>query len=651
MNRIITLLIIVFGAVCSVKAQCTVVNDNGSVTITSSLYTDAIIERYDDGEWVEIGSLSSGEYTDNDADANLKVYKYRFPIDTELGEFSTLRCTVTEGQDDVKLEWNTDDKDISYNIYRKLFAENEFKLIMHTADNTVNEYVDLRISSCLVQYKIEAVREDCNSMGNTVEIAKSDNEQPQIPFFKGIDVDLQTQIPVIKWQPSLSNDTWGYVICQVVQDGTKQPLDTVYGGNAQSYTCTSCSAKDYNYITLCAFDSCLQTSPLTDTYRNVVLKAQRNGCSDPVLLEWNDFTENGDIHPYDIYMSIDDNDFNQIQIGYTSLSYQYDIPVTGDRVRFYVATSQNDESGIHFTSNVIEFAISGQDTLDYIYLENASVSEDNTTVTLEVDLDGEKQVKEYELWRSIDGSGFEKIRTWGYTGASYFVLEDKAELPVSEHLYTYYVSAPDVCSSGLYSKSNTVSPMRLKIDATDNSKIKIVWNMFTPASWRVQQYELYRFSEGDIDDAELVAYTSSTSYTDNSENFVSNTDRVFYYVKASNDNQAGNQQRNYTALSSTSSAKFETLLYIPTAFAPKETSNIRNTLFKPECHFIKNGTYSMKIYNRKGQLLFETNNPDEGWDGTYKDEFCPVGNYVYKIKFVDSDGMEQNKGGVFLLYD
>jgi hypothetical protein len=54
----------------------------------------------------------------------------------------------------------------------------------------------------------------------------------------------------------------------------------------------------------------------------------------------------------------------------------------------------------------------------------------------------------------------------------------------------------------------------------------------------------------------------------------------------------------------------------------------------------------MVIYNRWGQLIFETSNPAEGWDG--KD--APAGVYSWAISYSDMVGkVFQTKGVVTLI--
>ncbi|MBQ0016502.1 MAG: gliding motility-associated C-terminal domain-containing protein [Bacteroidales bacterium] len=62
--------------------------------------------------------------------------------------------------------------------------------------------------------------------------------------------------------------------------------------------------------------------------------------------------------------------------------------------------------------------------------------------------------------------------------------------------------------------------------------------------------------------------------------------------------------------------------------------------------------YECNIYNRSGHLVFSSKNPDEEWDGTYKDKPCPQGVYVYMIRYTtkfDSDRWQIKKGTVTLI--
>ena len=94
------------------------------------------------------------------------------------------------------------------------------------------------------------------------------------------------------------------------------------------------------------------------------------------------------------------------------------------------------------------------------------------------------------------------------------------------------------------------------------------------------------------------------------------------------------------------------IYYIPNTFTPD--GDKYNQVFKPvfTAGFSIDG-FEMLIYNRWGELLFESHNPYAGWDGSYGIEGldCPSGTYSYKvnIKLQDKEEMLIIMGHVNLL--
>jgi gliding motility-associated-like protein len=56
-------------------------------------------------------------------------------------------------------------------------------------------------------------------------------------------------------------------------------------------------------------------------------------------------------------------------------------------------------------------------------------------------------------------------------------------------------------------------------------------------------------------------------------------------------------------------------------------------------------TLVLKIYNRWGELIFESNNKNNGWDGTYKNKIADVGVYGYFLEAICFDGKSFFKKG------
>jgi gliding motility-associated-like protein len=84
--------------------------------------------------------------------------------------------------------------------------------------------------------------------------------------------------------------------------------------------------------------------------------------------------------------------------------------------------------------------------------------------------------------------------------------------------------------------------------------------------------------------------------------------------------------------------------HVPTAFTPNNDG--LNDTFRPVVDYERVHQFSMVIYNRWGQLIFETTYPAEGWDG--KD--APAGVYSWVISYSDMVGkVVKMRGGVTLV--
>jgi gliding motility-associated-like protein len=73
----------------------------------------------------------------------------------------------------------------------------------------------------------------------------------------------------------------------------------------------------------------------------------------------------------------------------------------------------------------------------------------------------------------------------------------------------------------------------------------------------------------------------------------------------------------------------ELLLYVPNCIILDGYSN--NNIFKPVTNYFHPDWYQLYIFNRWGELLFETEDVNQGWDGSYNGVIVEDGVYVWKI--------------------
>jgi gliding motility-associated-like protein len=90
----------------------------------------------------------------------------------------------------------------------------------------------------------------------------------------------------------------------------------------------------------------------------------------------------------------------------------------------------------------------------------------------------------------------------------------------------------------------------------------------------------------------------------------------------------------------------ESILALPNAFAPGRGPN---GIFK----ILQRGQATLqhfRVFNRWGNVVFETRSISEGWDGTFNGAPQPLGVYVYEVQANTYDGQLINlHGNVTLL--
>lgn len=85
----------------------------------------------------------------------------------------------------------------------------------------------------------------------------------------------------------------------------------------------------------------------------------------------------------------------------------------------------------------------------------------------------------------------------------------------------------------------------------------------------------------------------------------------------------------------------EFYIYVPNAFTPN--GDRHNQHF--EVSTVNIADFNIMIFNRWGEKIFESNDQEFKWDGTYKGMMVPDGVYVWVIDFMSNDGYEDRITG------
>jgi gliding motility-associated-like protein len=105
-----------------------------------------------------------------------------------------------------------------------------------------------------------------------------------------------------------------------------------------------------------------------------------------------------------------------------------------------------------------------------------------------------------------------------------------------------------------------------------------------------------------------------------------------------------------TSLSNTADAFPKSTLYIPSAFTP-DGDGVNDAFGAKGKNII---SLKMKIYNRWGELVYESDKLNDTWDGTYKgNAITNTDVFVYTVNAVSVDGkpLPEENGTVTLVAD
>lgn len=204
----------------------------------------------------------------------------------------------------------------------------------------------------------------------------------------------------------------------------------------------------------------------------------------------------------------------------------------------------------------------------------------------------------------------------------------------------YIIDYADVC--GLRSSPGAeVCPINLTASITPTNTVALEWTAY--GGWKdgVDRYVIEKYSR----DGTLIASIpagNALSYTDTGS--PSEADQVYSYrVLAVAVNGTLLSQ---SSVSNTRQAIKNPNLVHPTAFIPN-SSIAENKSFRILGSFID--TYEMRVFNRWGELMFESRDKNVGWDGTYRGIAMPEGKYIFKARITDEAGRTFDYAGSVIL--
>lgn len=475
------------------------------------------------------------------------------------------------------------------------------------------------------------------------------NASPLTPSIVNVDVTVGNDV-VFNWLPSTSPQTHSYIIYYyLVSNGNAVPLDTVYGRFNTTYTdLQGDPSLGSLYYTVAAVDSCGKISAFNILpHHTIFATASTTACQNQVNLNWNKYNNwPQGVKEYQIWVSTNLGAFVQAaSVDSNTLSYSYSGFNDGDSLCIQIRGISAADTNIVSNANILCLKPAIVQPPSYNYITNASVDLQNQ-VTLTWAIDVTAELIFYKVERSGNNTTWDPIAQVPAPVPlnTYEVYIDSVAVVPQHNAYYYQVTAFDSCQNQYLSPY--VKTICLKGELFDYYAGNLTWNNFELQGATVLRYNLYRNFGSGYQLLRTFAPGTNT-YTDSLQQFLAEKGIFCYRIEAVYDLDlpTANIRDTLSSWSNEMCIIHRPIIYIPNAFAPGGL----NSVFKPTIIYGEPQAYSMQIYNRYGGKVFESNDPNLGWDGTDHGKIAQQGGYAYLIQFYANDGVQVERKGMVLL--
>ncbi|MFW5805236.1 MAG: gliding motility-associated C-terminal domain-containing protein [Bacteroidales bacterium] len=479
---------------------------------------------------------------------------------------------------------------------------------------------------------------------------------PDAPVFKSASVVPGSDPAEVNltWLPSDSLDVDSYIIYKV-NTGITQAYDTVWGRLTTSYTddVTMASDEPVTYR-LAARDSLENLSKLTDPHSTMHVVPDYEICDLEIQLEWTDYIGWNNIDHYDVYRNTTGGSFDRIKTVNGNTSEYVDKTLQAFvNYCYYIEAVRSD--GTAAKSNEVCVYTSSYVPPAWINADYASVEGDSIELRFTVDTSGE--VNSYKILRATDSADvFTAIQTIENDNQSKIYYID-TDVEPSKNKYYYKLRSIDPCEN-VSKESNISSNLMVTVESDRMLDHHIAWDEYETYRGGVLEYKVYRHFGYDAPvsvasmDADVFTHSNNISDYVKKKHKLNKTvpHQYCYYVAAVEDSSENPLNIQGVSKSNEVCVSHRPLFFIPNTFYPNSYEEI-NRCFKPMVSFAREDGYKFVVYDRWGIEIFSTKEPYEAWDGSTENRKAPPGKYVYYVRFLDHEGKEFVRSGVFLLYN
>ena len=631
------------------------------------------------GQW-EVASSGSGNYN-FDAQAYCirginRTYYWAGTdsINLDSPESSTL-CSIHlkayQGStpESVLLSWNSpyhvsmDAAGSDFRLQRKTSSMGDWETLLELPDSPNGGSYEDTLGPCLseVRYRIQQVATDgIHVHESNVEVWTVASNASNVPEVSHVNVTSADSLAEVHWvhDPG-DNDNFGYIVYSC-NGGAATPVDTVGEGVFSTVVLNSSAwvaSEEYRVAAINCLGDDDEPMPggASDCARSMHLGVIYRPCDEEAGLAWNrpDLLEGvtqyqvqtKTLQPgsnWEILDVIEDNGSG------SALAYVHNnVPLqTTLRYRIVALGGANQQSA----SNEVEMTFDYQDTPATPVLEAALVRTDlapGVPVEVRVNVGEGYQGHEYELQRlnkdTDSWTGLERKGT-----ANPEVIFTDYDVNTDEFSYRYRIAVYNECEQ-LVSQSQEAETMLLqgfRNDELGMQRHNLSWSLYDGFPFGVDRYEVLVKTTTDPSNYGQPLETmdaNRSNFNRNVSDMTGDPGLFCYQIIAVEVDPEGDLE---AASSNWLCLVEEPVVWLPNAFTPNG-DDLNDwypwTADAPNVGFIGDApegssNFRLSIFNRWGNVVYETESIGTPWDGKVNGKLVPNGVYMVKCQYLDGIG-------------
>lgn len=492
---------------------------------------------------------------------------------------------------------------------------------------------------------------NCDFASNTAGGIFSDQTAPAIPTVTSVTVNPVTGQAELNWAVNTSGDTDGYIVYSC-NGTTVNLIDTVFGiNNTQFSDLLSTPSSGPECYLLSAIDTCYSgtppspnTSPTGSVCNCTIFlsPATYTLCDTSIDFSWSAYTGwSSSVDYYVLVHSIDGINFIPVDtVSGSTLAGIHEFTSITSGIHYYGVIAYSS-SGATSASNIQNINITYPNPPSINYITSVSV---NSSKDIEITLRSEATLVPHKY--ILQRKNLYAPYNWEYhmdltLSATNIVFTD-ADVNSDDVIYDYRVIVQNPCG---YYVDTTNTGRNIRLRGENKSELllnNLNWSNYEDWESGVMEYLVLRSVDGGAETQASSVNSTNLAFSDNLEPFLSSKGQFCYRIEAKSEPISYFPNETFSSFSNEKCLDQEPLIWIPNAMMIHGNNN----LFFPVISFADTSNYTLNIFSRWGDYVFETNKLSEKWDGQMNGDYVHENAYVYYITVKDGRGVLHERRGL-----